>query len=282
MRIALGTAVVAATVAGVAFACSSFESTADNPADAATDASSEAATADAGDSGALDAGDGSSPRGCARYVDAAFCEDFEDGGLGTDVWTTVDVDPAEPGVVTLSSTNDSPISPPHAASIVLGSSHGDCFYAHLQRRITGKFKHFRVRTAVKETPSDFGFLSVGSSSTDGKANFTHIVFVGTGDLDIKVQSQRAVLADGGIDDIGIDGRSLALIFSGKWHDVVLELSDDGEGKNLKLTLDTSIVVTYPLPADFELVDPSFDIGPFCTPAGASGTYEFDDVAAWAD
>jgi hypothetical protein len=111
-------------------------------AEAGADDTRDVLTADvAAPDSSTEAGiDGASPKGCAAHPDAAFCADFDDGGLPEEGWTSKIV--TDGGALTLSTSSS--VSPPASLrSTVSGDAH-----AILQRGMPTQAKRVRVELDV--------------------------------------------------------------------------------------------------------------------------------------
>lgn len=227
------------------------------------------------DGTAVDGGDAGA-KGCGRYADATFCQDFDDAAtaLTTPTWTASDVGEAR-GTITLVAEGAS--SAPNAARIALVSTVGDCNYLLLSKTFPGPVTSLITRVTVRVDVED-AFLVVVAKPTTA-AGPSYRVIVGT---------ER--LAGGIFKLYGFVQKYLAGTFS-EFAVQTMPFDTTPFGRNLEITVELttaptrSIVIregartlTLPAPPDLDLDGPRFDLGPYCRRTQATFTY--DDVAAW--
>ena len=246
-------------------------------ADAALDAAMEIRT-DAG--GAADAGAeadahvdaDATPTGCARYPDAAVCDDFDEpGSLSTPVWTNADVDSS---IGTLTLTTDASISPPSAASFFVRPNMPLCSYQTLFRRFLGTYRTFSMQASVYMGNPFNSVLLTGHSKTFAGLTYSFIVQILSTAVTVRIQSFGGAnpSTDGVLFDVFPDSSPI-----GRW--VPLTITYIASTNTLGLTAGNAHEEKV-LPADFVARDPTVSFGPYCTDGNAASML-LDDVVVHA-
>lgn len=243
----------------------------DAPTDAGgtLDALVEATTqADAGD-----AGDGAVAKGCAAYADASFCQDFDDPttALATSTWTDTDVGAAK-GTITLVSAGA--VSAPNAARLSLLDGTGGCRFEQLARRISGTFKTYSTRMTVRADTTGTFLAAVAAPSTMPGKSYRVLVSIFKPNATESILRALVQQHDSGTFS---DFFSASLPFDappfGRDLDVTVEMTAAPNAKIL--VREGSRMLPLSAPADLAFIDPRVEIGPYCS--GAAQTFTFDDV-----
>jgi hypothetical protein len=206
--------------------------------------------------------------GCARYVDATFCNDFEGNEpLGGAFWTrTVN---ADAGIITL--LDASPVSPPHAISFEpRPRDGGSCVFLQKERVVPGQYKSARVHVAVRPNGVDTFFRLASEFSGrifellvrfDGPATTVYLI----GQYTAPVQAFDNANAP------------LGPARADQWITATLEVRAEPP-KRASITVEGVASAEIDLPSDFVLADPAFAIGPHC--ASTSSRFDMDDFAIY--
>ena len=219
-----------------------------------------------------DATDEGSPRGCARFADASFCQDFDEptSALSPPTWNAYLPDGS---VGDFSLVTDGAVSAPNAARATLTSSTSDCGFNQLTRSFPGSFGTLMTRASIRVESNGIVFAVVAAQAE------------GAG------RSYRVLLT---IESDGALGIAVQQYDSGNFTDVystINPLDEDPFARSVDLSVaitmapSPSIVVTagaktfvIPGPADLSIKNPDIEIGQYCRAIAAR--YIYDDVAVW--
>lgn len=208
-------------------------------------------------------------QGCARYKDAAFCNDFEGvDPLSSAVWTSADVDAS---VGTLGLTTSFSVSAPHAASFDVPASSPNCSYVLLYRRFNGVFSTLSTHVSLRVENSGYAF-SLSTSSTLANTSYQILVLFDVGAAPtIRLQT----VISGTPSDTAAIQLQPSTTPIGRWVDLSFEYKP-GAHAFLVAVDDASVSLT--VPADLRIETPSISVGPFCT--GNAIRLQADDIAVF--
>lgn len=237
--------------------------------DAGRDVPRDGATSPLDDAEA-DAGPLPPAKGCARFVDAGFCMDFDGPDpLGDGNWTFIDRDAGYGGIDLV--TADA-VSAPNAARFATNTPPPSCSYVSAGRRVLGTPKRITVRFSLKPiTTGTFFALVTESDASPSYSLLVEMLSMTT----VHAFLQKAIPNDSVlVTENAIDLPTSAGV---AMNDVTIV--EDGVAHVVKLTFGPASL-TLTLPNDWAPKDPLLRFGPYCT--SSVRKFLFDDIAVWLD
>ena len=211
--------------------------------------------------------------GCARFPDAAFCQDFDDPktALAPASWSDPPLDTTR-GSASLVSEGAS--SAPNAVRLALTTTPTDCEYVQLSRSFADRFSALTTKVSAR-IDSGGAFLAV-IAAPSSRSGPTYRVLLALADTKDGVYAAVQKHLNGNFTDFS--SQTLVLTTPPIGRDLALSVELTGAPTPSVKLREGSQVLDLPAPSDLVIEDALVQIGPYCL--GRPVAFTFDDLVVF--